>query len=55
MAKSGFAKETLYVTDSAHPLPFAMSGPVGTTGLIYFSKWNATTLTIPKTTTLLPQ
>jgi hypothetical protein len=53
--KSGFAKETLYVTDSTHPLPFALTGPVGTTGLIYFSKWNSTTLTIPKATTALPR
>jgi hypothetical protein len=52
--KTGFNEETLYVTDSTHPLPYAMTGPIGTTGLIYFSKWNSTTLTIPKATTALP-
>jgi hypothetical protein len=52
--KSGYNETTLYVTDSADPLPLAMTGPIGTTGLIYFSKWNATKLTIPKTTTALP-
>jgi len=52
--KSGYNEETLYVTDSGQPLPVAMTGPIGTTGLIYFSKWNATTLTIPKSTTALP-
>jgi hypothetical protein len=53
-AKSGYNETTLYVTDSAHPLPYAMTGPIGTTGLIYFSKWNSTTLAIPKATTALP-
>jgi hypothetical protein len=52
--KSGYNEETLYVTDSTHPLPFAMTGPIGTTGLIYFTKWNSTTLSIPKATTALP-
>jgi hypothetical protein len=52
--KSGYNETTLYVTDSAVPLPLAMTGPIGTTGLIYFSKWDATRLTIPKTTTALP-
>jgi hypothetical protein len=52
--KSGYNETTLYVTDSAVPLPLAMTGPIGTTGLIYFSKWNATRLTIPKSTTALP-
>jgi hypothetical protein len=52
--KSGYNEETLYVTDSTQPLPFAMTGPIGTTGLIYFSKWNSTTLTIPNATTALP-
>ena len=52
--KSGYNETTLYVTDSAVPLPLAMTGPIGTTGLIYFSKWNATRLTIPKTTKALP-
>ena len=52
--KSGYNEETLYVTNSARPLPVAMTGPIGTTGLIYFSKWNSTKLAIPKTTTLLP-
>jgi hypothetical protein len=31
-----------------------MTGPVGATGVIYFSKWNSTTLAIPKATTALP-
>jgi hypothetical protein len=52
--QSGYNEETLYVTDSAHPLPFAMTGPVGATGLIYFSKWNSTKIAIPKATTALP-
>jgi hypothetical protein len=53
--QSGFNEETLYVTDSTHPLPFAMTGPIGTTGLIYFSKWNSTRLTIPKAMAALPR
>jgi hypothetical protein len=52
--KAGFNETTLYVTDSIHPLPFAMTGPLGMTGLIYFSKWNSTTLSIPNATTALP-
>ena len=52
--KSGYNETTLYVTDSANPLPLAMTGPIDTTGLIYFSKWNSTRLTIPKSTTALP-
>jgi len=55
VGQNGFAKETLYVTDATRPLPFAMTGPVGTKGLIYFSKWNATTVTIPNATTALPR
>jgi hypothetical protein len=51
----GYAKITLYVTDTAHPLPFAMSGPTGTTGLIYISKWNATTVSIPRSKVDLPR
>jgi hypothetical protein len=53
--KSGYNETTLYVTDSANPLPLAMTGPIGTTGLIYFSKWNSTRLAIPKATTTLPR
>jgi hypothetical protein len=53
-AKAGYNETTLYITDSAHPLPYAMTGPIGTTGLIYFTKWNATTLAIPKATKALP-
>jgi hypothetical protein len=53
--KSGYNEEQLYVTDSTHPLPFAMTGPIGTKGLIYFSKWNSTTLAIPNVTTALPR
>jgi hypothetical protein len=52
--KSGYNEETLYVTNSSRPLPFAMTGPIGATGLIYFSKWNSTSLTIPDSTTALP-
>jgi hypothetical protein len=51
--KSGYNEETLYVSESTH-LPLAMTGPIGTTGLIYFSKWNTTRLTIPTATTALP-
>jgi hypothetical protein len=50
----GFGKETLYVTDSTHPLPFALTGPVGSSGLIYFSGWNSTTITIPSAKADLP-
>jgi len=53
--KSGFAKQTLYITDAVHPLPFAMSGPAGTSGLLYFSKWDSTSITLPTTTTNLPR
>ncbi|MGP8010383.1 MAG: hypothetical protein ACLPKZ_09035 [Acidimicrobiales bacterium] len=51
---TGYNEEQLYVTDSGRPLPFAMTGPIGTKGLIYFSKWNSTTLAIPNSTTALP-
>jgi hypothetical protein len=51
----GYNETTLYVADSNRPLPFAMTGPIGATGLIYFSKWNSTTLTIPTATALLPK
>jgi hypothetical protein len=50
----GFAKITLYVTENAKPLPFAMSGPSGTSGLIYFSKWNRTIVSIPHSKVALP-
>jgi hypothetical protein len=51
--KTGYNEETLYLNESSN-LPFAMTGPIGTTGLIYFSKWNSTTLTIPKASAALP-
>lgn len=51
---TGYNEESLYVTDTTHPQPFAMTGPIGTTGLIYFSKWNSTTLAIPKAKIALP-
>jgi hypothetical protein len=54
MDQSGYNEETLYLTDTGQPLPFAMTGPIGTTGLIYFSKWNSTTLATPKSLTALP-
>ncbi|MGB8196216.1 MAG: hypothetical protein WCF25_04325 [Acidimicrobiales bacterium] len=53
IAKKGYNEETLYVDESTN-LPYAMTGPIGTTGLIHFTKWNATTLTIPSSTTALP-
>ncbi len=51
---SGFGKTLLYVTDSPHSLPFAMSGPVGTSGLVYFSKWGTTSVAIPTASSDLP-
>ena len=51
----GFGKVTLYVTDVSHPLPFAVSGPPGTSGLGYFSKWGRTKVAIPTTRVSLPQ
>jgi len=53
--KSGFAKQTIYVTDAVHPLPFAMTGPAGTSGLVYFSRWDHITIAIPTSTTNLPR
>jgi len=50
----GFGMETLYVTDTSHPLPFAMTGPVGSSGLIYFSAWDSTTIAIPSAKADLP-
>jgi hypothetical protein len=47
---AGFEKTTLYVTDTAHPLPLAISGPPGTSGVIYFSKWGTTVIAIPSAT-----
>jgi hypothetical protein len=55
VAGTGFAKTTLYVTDSTDSLPFAMSGPSGTQGLIYFTKWNHTTVTVPFSDVILPK
>jgi hypothetical protein len=55
VSASGFGKTTLYVTNTSHSLPFAMSGPVGTTGLVYFSKWGTTTVAIPSASSDLPQ
>jgi hypothetical protein len=52
---SGFQKTTLYVTDTAKPLPFAITGPVGSTGLLYFTKWSSTIISIPTTSTELPK
>ena len=51
----GFATTTLYVTEGKNPLPFAMSGPTGTTGLFYFTKWGTTTVAIPFTDIILPK
>ncbi len=52
---SGFGKSTLYVTDTSNSLPFAMSGPAGTSGLVYFSKWGTTSVVFPTTTADLPK
>ena len=52
---SSLAPTTLYVTDTSTPLPFAMSGPVGSTGLIYFSGWGTTKILIPSAKSNLPQ
>ncbi len=51
----GFGEVTLYVTDVTDPLPFAISGPSGTSGLSYFSKWGTTKVAIPVTDTSLPK
>ena len=51
----GFDTETLYVTDTKDPLPFAMSGPAGSSGLLYFTKWGTTTVKIPFTDVNLPK
>jgi hypothetical protein len=51
---AGFGKTTLYVTDSSKPLPFAVSGPPGSSGVAYFSKWDSTTVEIPTATSDLP-
>lgn len=50
----GFGRELLYVTDVPHPFPFAVSGPAGTTGLLYFSKWGSTKVVIPSSNESLP-
>ena len=54
-ANKGFARELLYVTDVPHPLPFAVSGPAGTKGLLYFSKWGSTKVVIPSSNESLPR
>ncbi len=51
---SGYAAMTLYVTDSSSPLPFAISGPTGTSGLAYFTRWGSTSVAIPNTSLKLP-
>ena len=52
---TGFKKQDLYVTDTAHPIPFAMSAEAGTTGDIYFSKWDATKVVMPTAKSDLPR
>jgi hypothetical protein len=54
VANGGYNEVRLYVTDSTRPLPFAMTGPITSTGLLYFSKWNSTTLSTPTSTVALP-
>ena len=51
----GFATTTLYVTEGKDPLPYAMSGPTGTSGLLYFTKWGTTTVAIPFSDIILPK
>jgi hypothetical protein len=51
----GFGRVTLYVSEGAHPLPIAVSGPSGTSGLMYFDKWGSTTFQFPTTSATLPQ
>lgn len=51
---SGFVEMTMDVTDTSKPLPFAISGPPGTDGLLYFSKWDATSVAIPTARAKLP-
>ena len=53
---SGKAVQYLYVTDTAHPVLFATSGPSGISGNFYFGSWSHTTVTLPSPlpTTPLP-
>lgn len=51
----GFTATTLYVTDNARPLPFAMTFSTQNPGLFFFSAWNHTTVTYATSTTKLPQ
>jgi hypothetical protein len=53
--EKGFGKLVLYVTDNSHPLPFATTGPPGSTGLCYFSKWGSTRVVVPTPATSLPR
>lgn len=50
----GFDTTTLYVSDTAHPLPVAMTYSTQDPSLFYFSAWNHTTVTYATSTTKLP-
>ncbi len=50
----GFDATTLYVSDDAHPLPFAMTYSSQNTGIFYFSAWTHTTVFFARSTTKLP-
>jgi len=52
---AGWARTTFYVTSGSHPLPFAYAGPKGTTGLLYFSQWGNTKVSIPSARAKLPR
>lgn len=51
----GFGRVILYVTDENRPMPFAISAPAGTKGLLYFSKWGTTKVVLPTSNIALPQ
>lgn len=50
----GFVTTTLYVSDNARPLPFAMTYSSSNTGIFYFSAWNRTTVHYATSSTHLP-
>lgn len=50
----GFDITTLYVSDDAHPLPFAMTYSSQNTGIFYFSAWAHTNVSYATSTTKLP-
>jgi hypothetical protein len=51
---SGFGELSIFINANKLSLPLAISGPTGTSGLLYFGRWNSTKIIIPKARQGLP-